>query len=140
MSYVCIVCWRTASPVEGTCCGVPMARIERDTLDELRRRARAVRDRPARRRLRFAAGGGLAFAVIANAALIAMGVYTLGPTRGGWGRQGGAGFVAVGLTAAFLVGYLLLSAVARRLFPDGEAFDPDSADVATLLRYVVPLS
>jgi hypothetical protein len=133
--YLCIVCWRTVSPVEGQCCGVPLLPIEGDTLAELRRRARTGKERPARRRLRFSAIGALLAAVVLNSALIAGGVYQLGPTRGGWGRQGGAGLVAVGLTVAFLVFYLLLTPLARRLFPDGEDFDPDSADVATLLRH-----
>jgi len=133
--YLCIVCWRTDSPVADSCCGVPMARIEGDTLEELRRRASAARERPGRRRLAFAAGGALIGAVILNIALIALHLYSLGPTRGGWGRQGGAGFVAVGVTFSFLALYLLLYPLARRLFPDGEPFDPDSADIATLLRH-----
>jgi hypothetical protein len=136
--YLCIVCWRTVSPVEGQCCGVPLVPIEGETLDELRRRARAARERPGRRRLAFGAGGALVAAVFLNAALIATGVYHLGPTRGGWGRQGGAGLVAVGLTVGFLAFYLLMQPLARRLFPDGERFDPDSADVPTLLRHVIP--
>jgi hypothetical protein len=109
MSYVCIVCWRTVSAVEGTCCGVPMPLAE-SVIDELRARVRKRRDR----RTAWTAAGALALSLGLHAALVALGVYRLQPTRGGWGRQGGAGLVGISAFAGFLIFYLLLSLLRRR--------------------------
>jgi MFS family permease len=121
MSYVCIVCWRTVSDVEGTCCGAPMPPAE-SVIAELRARVARRRDR----RAAWTAAGALVLSLALHAALVALGVYQLQPTRGGWGRQGGAGLVGISAFAAFLIFYLLLYFLLRR--------PQISDDVPSLLR------
>ena len=137
--YLCIVCWRTVSPVEGLCCGVPMCDLEGDPaiVEELRARARAKKARPERLRVAWVGASAALLSVALHAALLAAGVYHVSTTRGGWGRRGAAGEVGGLVFVTFLVFLVALYYLTLRLklFPV-EEFDPERADAAALLRWL----
>jgi hypothetical protein len=143
LRYLCIVCWKTASTIEGQCCGVPMVSIENDqeTIAELRRRAKRKTQGPQRRRAAFVFGVSALLTIVLHALLLGYRVYDPDPRKDmGWtGRSSAANEILLAVLLTF-VGFTIVMAYAvkwLRLFPplDG-APDPDTADVPSLLKWL----
>jgi hypothetical protein len=148
LQYVCIVCWKTASAVEGPCCGVPRVRVENEpeVVAELRKRVKAKKARPERRRVGFVAGAAAIVAVALHAVLLGLRVYDPDPHRdSGWtGRYSGANTIAMAVFVTFLavlVAFYYLTLWLRWFPPiEGvEKIDSETSDLSRLIAFVTEM-
>ena len=141
--FICIVCYETVSAVEGTCHGAPMQPIERqEILSELRRRAKAKKDRLEKMKYATIFGGSLACAIALHVVLLATGVYDLkASSGGGWLLHGSGGDLGLYVMLTFF-GFVILFVYVVKwtgLFRPSAAaakFDPESADLPALLTWL----
>ncbi len=137
---ICIVCYRTLGTGEQSCgtCGAPLVPLDTpEVVAELRKRAKAKKDQPARRRYAFVIGASLGGAAIGFAALLLIGVVSL--------DRPGHTFSAVGDFWPFWLMFVALVAVTTslvkwlRLFrmpQGGDTLDPETASVPELLVWL----
>ena len=139
--FVCIVCYANASTIAGTCprCSAPMQPIEGESLDELRRRAKAKTARPEQRKFALITVAAFACAIALQATLLVLHVYDVDPHQaGGASGRYGAGaelLLYLLLTWAVFAGVWTYVVKWLRWFPTPD-FDVEHADAAMLVEFL----
>jgi hypothetical protein len=141
-THVCIVCCESVGLSGSTCgrCGVPLVTLDDpDVVVTLRKRAKSKKDRPGNRQTIFALLAAGVLGIVALIVFAKLGIYS--------GRESTVladesvlidFWPAVVTFVVLLIPLLLL---ARRLFPDvagSKEFDPSTADVPALLKWLAP--